>query len=331
MYTDDYKLEVVYLQGGISVNHRPIRTAVITGPTGSVGTALCNKLLKEGVTVYAVIRPNSARASALPQHENLHTVACDAACLGELAGLLPGVQADAFYHFAWAHTTGAGRNDMPAQIQNIQYTIDAVRAAHALGCRVFIGAGSQAEYGRVEGVLHADTPAFPENGYGMAKLCAGHMSRVECSALGMDHVWVRILSVYGPRDGMGSMVSSTIKKLLMGECPDLTEGIQKWDFLYSEDAADALYRCAVSGVSGKVYPLGSGQAKELREYIKAIRDAIDPALPLGFGKIPYGPLQVMHLEADITDLQLDTGFVPATPFEEGIRATIEWMKGELHG
>ena len=312
------------------MNHRPIRTAVITGPTGSVGTALCNKLLKEGVTVYAVIRPNSARASALPQHENLHTVACDAACLGELAGLLPDVHADAFYHFAWAHTTGAGRNDMPAQIQNIQYTIDAVRAAHALGCRVFIGAGSQAEYGRVEGVLHADTPAFPENGYGMAKLCAGHMSRVECSALGMDHVWVRILSVYGPRDGMGSMVSSTIKKLLMGECPDLTEGIQKWDFLYSEDAADALYRCAVSGVSGKVYPLGSGQAKELREYINAIRDAIDPALPLGFGKIPYGPLQVMHLEADITDLQLDTGFVPATPFEEGIRATIEWMKGELH-
>ena len=75
---------------------------------------------------------------------------------------------------------------------------------------------------------------------------------------------------------------------------------------------------------------GSGQAKELREYINAIRDAIDPALPLGFGKIPYGPLQVMHLEADITDLQLDTGFVPATPFEEGIRATIEWMKGELH-
>ena len=312
------------------MNLRSIRTAVVTGPTGAVGTALCKKLLDEGVTVYAVIRPNSARASALPKHENLHTVACDAACLNELPALMEGVRADAFYHFAWAHTTGAGRNDMPAQILNIQYTIDAVRAAHALGCSVFIGAGSQAEYGRVEGVLHADTPAFPENGYGMAKLCAGQMSRTECGALGLDHVWVRILSVYGPRDGMGSMVSSTIRKLLTGECPDLTEGVQKWDFLYSEDAADALYRCAVSGRNGAVYPLGGGRAIPLRDYIVEMRDAIDPQLPLGFGKIPYGPLQVMHLEADISGLTRDTGFTPAVPFEKGIRQTIEWMKGEIH-
>lgn len=312
------------------MNLRSIRTAVVTGPTGAVGTALCKKLLDEGVTVYAVIRPNSARASALPKHDNLHTVACDAACLNELPALMEGVRADAFYHFAWAHTTGAGRNDMPAQILNIQYTIDAVRAAHALGCSVFIGAGSQAEYGRVEGVLHADTPAFPENGYGMAKLCAGQMSRTECGALGLDHVWVRILSVYGPRDGMGSMVSSTIRKLLTGECPDLTEGVQKWDFLYSEDAADALYRCAVSGRNGAVYPLGGGRAIPLRDYIVEIRDAIDPRLPLGFGKVPYGPLQVMHLEADISDLTRDTGFTPAVPFEKGIRQTIEWMKGEIH-
>ncbi len=312
------------------MSNRSIHTAVVTGPTGAVGTALCKKLLDEGVTVYAVIRPNSARASALPKHENLHIVACDAACLNELPFLMEGVRADAFYHFAWAHTTGAGRNDMPAQILNIQYTIDAVRAAHALGCSVFIGAGSQAEYGRVEGVLHADTPAFPENGYGMAKLCAGQMSRTECGALGLDHVWVRILSVYGPRDGMGSMVSSTIRKLLSGECPDLTEGVQKWDFLYSEDAADALYRCAVSGRNGAVYPLGGGRAIPLRDYIVEIRDAIDPQLPLGFGKIPYGPLQVMHLEADISDLTRDTGFTPAVPFKKGIRQTIEWMKGEIH-
>ena len=71
------------------------------------------------------------------------------------------VQADAFFHLAWAHTIGAGRNDMPAQIENIRYTIDAVRTAAAMGCRVFVGTGSQAEYGRVDGVLRADTPTNP--------------------------------------------------------------------------------------------------------------------------------------------------------------------------
>ena len=264
---------------------RQIQTAIVTGPTGAVGTALCSRLLQAGCTVVAVCRPGSPRAVALPKDANLYVVACDAANLADLpqcmaAAGLP-VQADAFFHLAWAHTIGAGRNDMPAQIENIRYTIDAVRTAAAMGCRVFVGTGSQAEYGRVDGVLRADTPTNPENGYGMAKLCAGQMSRTEAVALGMDHVWARILSVYGPHDGPNTMISATIQKLLAGQCP---------------------------------------------EYIETLRDAIDLALPLGLGKIPYGPQQVMFLQADITQLAADTGFAPRTAFADGIRATIAWAK-----
>ena len=36
------------------------------------------------------------------------------------------------------------------------------------------------------------------------------------AALGMDHVWARILSVYGPHDGPNTMISATIQKLLAG-------------------------------------------------------------------------------------------------------------------
>ena len=57
-----------------------------------------------------------------------------------------------------------------------------------------------------------------------------------------------------------------------------------------------------------------------------LRDAIDPALPLGLGNIPYGPQQVMFLQADITQLAADTGFAPRTAFADGIRATIAWAK-----
>ena len=59
---------------------------------------------------------------------------------------------------------------------------------------------------------------------------------------------------------------------------------------------------AVHGCSGAVYPLGSGQALPLRRYMEELRDAIDPALPLGLGQIPYGPRQVMHLQADLSAL-----------------------------
>lgn len=307
---------------------RNIQTAVVTGPTGAIGIALCEKLLRENVTVYAVCRPGSSRIKDLPKAAALHVVECDAKELATLPQKMEGVSVDAFFHFAWAHTIGQGRNDMPAQIENIQSTIDAVRAAKVLGCQVFLGAGSQAEYGRVEGLLKSDTPAFPENGYGMAKLCAGQMSRVEAKALDLDHVWVRILSVYGPHDGPMTMISGTIRKLLAGERPALTAGIQRWDYLYAGDAADAFYLAACHGRNGAVYPLGSGQAMPLKDYIIQMRDAIDPALPLGLGEVPYGPLQVMHLQADISALQADTGFAPKTPFAEGIRRTMDWVKRE---
>ena len=234
---------------------------------------------------------------------------------------------DAFYHFAWAHTIGEGRNDMTAQISNIQYTIDAVKSAKELGCSVFIGAGSQAEYGRVDGVLSSNTPCFPENGYGIAKFCAGNMSRIECEKLDMDHVWVRILSVYGPGDSSSTMISGLITKLLNGEKPSLTKGEQKWDYLFSYDAARAFRIIAESGVTGKTYVLGSGKANPLLSYVEKIRDIINPNLSLGVGEVPYSPKQVMHLEADISELSADTGFEPLVDFNEGAEITVNAFRG----
>ena len=97
-----------------------------------------------------------------------------------------------------------------------------------------------------------------------------------------------------------------------------------WDYLYCEDAANALLLLAGHGRDGGIYPIGSGIARPLREYIEIIRDEIDPDLPLGFGEVPYSDKQVMHLCADISDLQRDTGFEPEVGFREGIQNTIKY-------
>jgi len=305
---------------------RKIQTAVVTGPTGAIGVALCRRLLEAGVTVYAVTRPESIRARELPQSDKLHIVPCGLEQM-ETLGKRIASPADAFFHLAWGGTIGEGRDDTELQLQNVKSTIQAVHAAQRLGCKVYIGAGSQAEYGRVEGVLKPDTPCFPETGYGIAKLCAGQMSRLECEKLGIDHIWVRILSVYGPHDGPMTMITRTIQTLLRGEKPGLTAGEQLWDYLYATDAAEALYRAALFGHNRVTYPLGSGQAYPLRSYVETLRDEIDPSLELGFGEVPYGQRQVMRLQADIDMLRHDTGFEPKVPFEIGIRETIEWIRG----
>ena len=47
------------------------------------------------------------------------------------------------------------------------------------------------------------------------------------------------------------------------------------------------------------------------------------------GKIPYSDLQVMHLEADISRLQADTGWEPEVAFEDGIEKEIEFYRAEM--
>lgn len=298
--------------------------AVITGATGAIGMALISELLRTGDEVLVLCRAESGRSARIPEHPNLRKIDCPLDRMSQLS--LDGERYDAFFHLAWEGTTGAARNDMQLQTRNIKHTMDAVELASRLGCSVFLGAGSQAEYGRVSEDLSSRTPAFPENGYGMAKLCAGQMSRVLANSLGMRQVWVRILSVYGAYDGENSLISFAIRKLLDGERASFTAGEQVWDYMYSGDAARAMLALAERGRDGGVYCLGSGKVRKLREYIEIIRDKIDPAAELGFGDIPYAEGQVMYLCADVSELERDTGYVPDTPFEEGIGKTIEAYK-----
>ena len=300
-----------------------MKRAIITGATGAVGTALVKELITNNIETLVLCREGSRRNHKIPDHPLVTRKHCS---LDQLASIEndTGNNYDVFYHFAWMGTTGAERNDMYLQNQNVRFALDAVGAAKRFGCKKFIGAGSQAEYGRVEGMLKADTPAFPEMGYGIAKLCAGQMTREYAHQLGMEHIWVRILSVYGPNDGAQSLVMSTIHKLQNSEVPQFTKGEQLWDYLYSGDAGRAFRLIGQKGVDGKTYVLGSGQAQPLAEYIKVIRDIVNSNGQIELGAIPYTPKQVMCLQADISELNRDTGFVPEMDFAAGIKEILEW-------
>lgn len=296
-----------------------ISSAVVNGALGSVGIALVECLLKKNIDVWAIVYPGDERIKKLS--DKVHIIECEMNDIERIKDIISN-DIDAFFHLAWAGTIGSGRDDMMLQTQNIQAAIKAAYTSKKLNCKVFVGVGSQAEHGRVEGLIKPDTPCFPTTGYGMAKLCAGEMTRNICRQLGVRHVWARILSVYGPNDSPLSVTTIIINKLLKGEKPSLTAGEQLWDYLYADDAAEGLYCMAASGKDGAIYPLGSGQVRPLREYFEMIRDAIDPSLPLGFGEIPYPPNQVMWLQADVSELEKDTGWKPVVQFANGVNQIV---------
>ncbi len=294
---------------------------VITGPTGVIGMALIKRCLELNTEVLAICHKGSKRISQIPQDGRVKILEADLQDYKELS-VETGKEYDIFIHLAWNGTFGDTRNDMGLQSDNIKYTLDAVEFAHRLGCKTFIGAGSQAEYGRVDEPIKPDTPAFPENGYGIAKLAAGRMSRIRCEQLGIKHIWTRIFSVYGPYDGEYTMVMSTLKKMLNGEETHFTAGDQIWDYVYSEDAAQMILDLAETAKHGTIYCIANGQSRSLKEYIKDMYEATGCKARLGLGDIPYSDKQVMCLCVDKDHV------LPGkrTAFGIGISNTIDHLK-----
>ena len=304
-----------------------MKTAVITGATGTIGRALITACIEAGYEVLAVVHRNSPRASGLNIIEHCQVLHLD---LPEYDSAMEEMQKqniategyELFFHLAWMAPFGKDRENLPLQLENVKASLAAVRFAKALGCSVFVGAGSQAEYGRTGGVLSPNTPTFPETGYGIAKLCAGQITRLACEQADLKHIWTRILSVYGPHDGKQTLISTAINDMMDNKETSFSPCDQIWDYIYSEDAARALLLAAQKGEHDSLYVVGSGEAHPLREYIQQIAVITGYKKEIGFGKRPYNDKQVMHLQADITKLR-QLGFKPQTTFEEGIRRIIE--------
>lgn len=301
--------------------------AIVTGATGMLGWNLIEYLIKKNIEVLAVVNPASQRKGCIPKHKCVTILEAD---LQQLAEQSLQQSYDYFFHLGWRGTHGELREDMYLQEENAKEALKMVDFAKKAGCHVFVGAGSQAEYGvNICAKLSGEIPARPVTAYGIGKYMAGIMTGKRCRQLGMRHQWVRILSVYGPGDGMHTMVMSGIRQLLMGEVPAYTKAEQQWDYLYVKDAVEALYLIASRGVDQKIYCLGSGQTRLLKDYILDIKDAVDPKAEIMLGALPYPEHQVMYLCADISELYKDTGFQVKTTFSEGIQETVEWMKGKI--
>ena len=301
-----------------------MKKVVVTGATGMIGVTLIEYLLSKDIEVLAIIRENSKRRKNLKENKNLKIIECNLENLKNLE--IKESKYDVFYHFGWDGTFGNDRNQIEKQELNVEYTLDAVKLAKRLGCNTFIGAGSQAEYGRVDGIINSKTETNPETEYGKAKLLAGIKSRELANSLEIKHIWTRVFSVYGPYDGENTMIMTSIREMLNGMSPDYTLGEQNWNYLYSKDAIEALFLLGEKGINNKVYCIA--KTKKLYEFIEIIKTAINSDIHLNFGKIPYSEKQVMNLSVDITELINDTGFEPKIGFQKGIEETIEWYKNK---
>lgn len=296
---------------------KQVGTMLVTGAAGFLGAAVARRAARAGWRVVATGR--GARGVRLAP------VACEWRTVDmhdhdAVAALVAEARPDVVVHTAWSGVAGAARADR-IQLANVTATAALADAAGRAGARQFIGIGSQAEYGPVDGPVTEARPTAPTTLYGAAKLSAAHLSRVQSTMAGMTHAWLRLFAIYGPGDNANWLIPSLAAAMARGECPPMTPGTQRWDYLYIDDAADAVLALAARDVGG-TFNLASGSSTPVRAIAEAIRDRVAPGLPLAFGTVPFAPTQIMHLEGDIAALIAATGWRPRVPLSEGLDRSV---------
>lgn len=299
-----------------------LKKIVVTGATSMIGVALIEEAVHRKVEVYAIVRPDTERIGRIPKSEMIHIIECELAELNELEDI-PN-NCDVFYHFAWTHTARSVRDKPLLQLNNIKYTLDAVNLARRCGCKKFIGAGSQAEYGRVDGKIDANTKAAPQISYGVAKYAAGLLSRKQCEDYGMVHIWCRIFSVYGRYDNEGTMLDYAIKSFMKGEPAYFTVGIQKWDYLHEKDAGCIFYLLGSLIDKSMIYRIAYGNAEPLRSYVEILSKEMDTQELCNFAE--PGKELPMGLEVDVEDLFSDIDYRPQITFAHGIKMVVDYYQ-----
>lgn len=303
---------------------------LVTGANGFIGIAVVGELSKNGDEVIAVIRDQSSDLSALKGMDNVRIVFCDMKEINRLSDIVNDADIDACLHLAWQGSTGDDRADYIMQLQNVVHTVDMVKVIKKMNVRRLICAGSLAEID----VLHyhgldGATPNVVSH-YGIAKITANYMTKAECSKYEIDHIWCYLSNTYGEGNRTNNFINFASKLILGGKRASFTAGEQMYDFVYVKDAARAIIEVAKKGKNNTSYFIGSTKSRRLKEYIKIIRDTIDPSIPLYLGEIQFRGTELPIEVFDSQKLINDTGYSPKYSFESTIGQTIEWIKGEMN-
>lgn len=288
---------------------------VITGATSFIGVNVIKECINKDYEVYAVVRPNSVNLSRLPDSEKIHVIEHEMGDYDKLVESICG--ANAFIHLAWEGARVPHRDNAEMQMKNYECAITAMYAAKQLGCKVFLGSGSQAEYGKMEGNVTEMSPCNPTTEYGKKKLLACMKLAEIASKNNIRSVWTRIFSIYGKYDYPGTLIMSAIKKMKNNEPIEMTACTQLWDYLHVEDAARAIITLVERDDASGIYNIASGVKKPLREFVEDMKDVLKSASELRFGTVPYGAGGPVDLRPDNSKL-MALGWKPEIDFKNGI-------------
>lgn len=237
--------------------------------------------------------------------------------LGKAAGT-----GDCFIDLAWLGSRGADRQNPDMQKFDYECNMAAMKSMAEEGYHTLISAGSQAQYGLCNDVITEETPLKPNTEYGKYKVEIYYDTMELCRERGLRFIEPRYFSLYGPGDYAKTLIMSCMKKMRQNENCELNECSQLWDYLYVDDAVEALLALCRNRNAFGAYNFATGESRRIRDFVMDIHSALESKSKVQFGSAENTFRgQIINLKANVDKLKRDAAWSPGTCFIDGIKKT----------
>ncbi|MEI9998407.1 MAG: UDP-glucuronic acid decarboxylase family protein [Verrucomicrobiota bacterium] len=307
-----------------------MKTAVVTGGAGFLGSHLTDRLLKEGYRVVGIdnfITGNPANLDHLKGNPNYSFQKQDVSNHFEVEGPV-----DIIFHFA-SPASPIDYLELPIQTLKVGSlgTHNALGLAKAKGAAFLLASTSEC-YG--DPLVHPQTeeywgnvnPIGPRGVYDEAKRFAEAMTMAYHRYHKIDTKIVRIFNTYGPRMRLkdGRVVPAFIGEALKGEPISVFgDGSQTRSFCFVSDLIDGIYKLSQSDFHEPVN-IGNPIELTIKEFAERIVHLVGSKSTISYHPLPTDDPK--QRRPDITRAWQRLGWKPVVDLEAGLRETIEYFK-----
>lgn len=298
------------------------RKVLVTGATGFVGRHCLEPLRARGFEVHGVSRHAMDDTSA-----TWHV--CDLVSEPSRRRLIEEIEPSHLLHAAWYLEPGR----YLAAVENADWvgaSIDLVRTFQRRGGERVVAVGTCFEYEYGRPVLDESAPLGPTSVYGASKQALGIALRALSAATGLSLAWARLFFLFGPFEDRRRLVGDVASSLVEGREVATSEGLQRRDYMFVEDAGEALAALLVSDVVGDVN-VATGEAPPVRALIEGIAEAVGRPELVRYGARPMAPEDALEIRADVHRLAHEVGWSSFTPRAEAIARTARWWAEHAAG
>lgn len=298
---------------------------LITGAAGFLGSALANRLAREGHSVRGVDDLSTGDPRVLSPE--VHFTRGDINDRPKLWTLLQDV--DCVYHLA-ARVLVPESVLYPREYNqvNVGGTVTLMEAMRDVGVRRVVFSSSGAVYGRQNEVpLREDAALNPQSPYAVSKLAAEYYVRTIGALWGIETVILRVFNAYGPGQHLPPVHAPVIPYMLRQACHDGTlvihgDGAQTRDYVYLDDAVSAMIAAATApDASQQIINVGSGRETSVRELVRMVTEVSGHNPQVIYNpRTDTGPNRMC---ADLTLAHEILNYQPVISLEMGLRRTLE--------